>query len=182
MWGGTDDAESMVAIQTAIESGITLIDTAPAYGFGHAEEIVGRALAGRRDRVVLATKCGLVWHCRKGKLFFNSEEGSITQGEGKYQVHRYLGRDAIRYEVEQSLRRLKVDYIDLYQTHWQDVTTPIDETMDELLRRRPYGGGGLYQGPARTRQETHEGAWPGSVSIQVPLWRCCAPTREGRSF
>ncbi len=139
MWGGTDDAESMVAIQTAIESGITLIDTAPAYGFGHAEEIVGRALAGRRDRVVLATKCGLVWHCRKGKLFFNSEEGSITQGEGKYQVHRYLGRDAIRYEVEQSLRRLKVDYIDLYQTHWQDVTTPIDETMDELLRLKQAG-------------------------------------------
>lgn len=139
MWGGTDDSKSIVAIQAAIEAGITLIDTAPAYGFGHAEELVGRALVGRRDRVVLATKCGLVWHCRKGNLFFNSEEGNITPGVGKYQVHRYLGREAIRYELEQSLRRLKVDCIDLYQTHWQDATTPIAETMDELLRLKQAG-------------------------------------------
>jgi methylglyoxal reductase len=139
MWGGTDDRASIAAIQAAIEEGITLIDTAPAYGFGHSEELVGRALAGRRDRVVLATKCGLVWHCHKGNLFFNSEDGNITQGKGKYQVYRYLGRDAIRYELEQSLRRLKVDCIDLYQTHWQDATTPIAETMDELLRLKQAG-------------------------------------------
>lgn len=139
MWGGTDDTESIAAIQAAIDAGISLIDTAPAYGFGRAEELVGRALAGRRDRVVLATKCGLVWHCAKGRLFFNSEEGNITAGEGKYRVHRYLGRDGIRYELEQSLRRLKVDCIDLYQTHWQDPTTPIGETMDELQRLKRDG-------------------------------------------
>lgn len=139
MWGGTDERESVAAIQAAIDAGITLIDTAPAYGFGLSEEIVGKAIAGRRDRVVLATKCGLVWHCAKGELFFQSDEGTITQDGGKYHVHRYLGRDGVRYEIEQSLRRLKVDCIDLYQTHWQDATTPIAETMAELLRLKQEG-------------------------------------------
>lgn len=139
MWGGTDARQSIAAIQAAIDAGITLIDTAPAYGFGVSEELVGKAIAGRRDRVVLATKCGLVWHCRKGNPFFNSDDGNITQGEGKYRVHRYLGRDGIRHEIEQSLRRLNVECIDLYLTHWQDPTTPIAETMDELMRLKHEG-------------------------------------------
>jgi len=123
MWGGTDEAKSIAAIHASIDVGVSLIDTAPAYGQGVAEDIVGKALKGRRDKVVLATKCGLVWHTQKGNHFFDLDDGP---------VHRYLGRDAIIYEVEQSLSRLGTDYIDHYITHWQDPTTPIDETMEAL--------------------------------------------------
>lgn len=130
MWGGTEESESIAAIQASIDAGITLIDTAPAYGQGLAEELVGRAIKGRRDKVVLATKCGLVWHTTKGHHFFDYD--------GK-PVHRYLGRDAIFYEVEQSLRRLGTDHIDHYITHWQDPTTPIAETMDALVELKQQG-------------------------------------------
>ncbi|WLR94874.1 aldo/keto reductase [Shinella zoogloeoides] len=128
MWGGTDEAESIAAIQASLEAGVTLIDTAPAYGLGRSEEIVGRALAGRRDKAVIATKCGLVWHTQKGNHFFDQDSKP---------VHRYLGRDSIVHEVEESLRRLGTDYIDLYITHWQDPTTPIEESvaaLEELKR------------------------------------------------
>ncbi len=124
MWGGTDEAQAIRAIQASIDEGINLIDTAPAYGLGLSEEIVGKAIAGRRGKVVLATKCGLVWHVNRGVLHFEQA--------GK-PVYRYLGADSIRYEVEQSLKRLRTDVIDLYQTHWQDSTTPIAETMGALL-------------------------------------------------
>ena len=123
MWGGTDTARAVAAIQASVDEGITLIDTAPAYGQGVSEEIVGRALEGRRDKVVLATKCGLVWHTDKGRHFFDV---------GGRPVHRYLGKDAIVHEAEQSLRRLNTDRIDHYITHWQDPTTPIAETMEAL--------------------------------------------------
>ncbi|PKA45109.1 aldo/keto reductase (plasmid) [Rhizobium sullae] len=128
MWGGTDEAQSVAAIQASLDAGVTLIDTAPAYGLGRAEEIVGKALAGRRDKAVIATKCGLVWHTQKGNHFFDQD--------GK-PVHRYLGRDSIVHEVEDSLRRLGTDHIDLYITHWQDATTPVEETvaaLEELQR------------------------------------------------
>ena len=130
MWGGTDTARSIAAIQASVDEGVTLIDTAPAYGQGVAEEIVGRALAGRRDEVVLATKCGLVWHTRKGNHFFDA---------GGRPVHRYLGGDSIVHEVEQSLRRLGTDRIDHYITHWQDPTTPIEETVEALERLEAAG-------------------------------------------
>lgn len=130
MWGGTDEAESIAAIQASLEAGVTLIDTAPAYGLGRSEEIVGKAIAGRRDRAVIATKCGLVWHTQKGKHFFDQD--------GK-PVHRYLGRDGIIHEVEESLRRLGTDYIDLYITHWQDPTTPIEETVAALEELKKAG-------------------------------------------
>jgi aryl-alcohol dehydrogenase-like predicted oxidoreductase len=123
MWGGTDERKSVAAIETSIEEGISLIDTAPAYGQGLSEEIVGKAIRGKRDRVVLATKCGLVWHTTRGNHFFDYDGRP---------VHRNLGRDAIIYEVEQSLKRLGTDHIDLYITHWQDPTTPIAETMAAL--------------------------------------------------
>ncbi|WP_047465574.1 aldo/keto reductase [Rhizobium rhizogenes] len=123
MWGGTDEAESIAAIQASLGAGVTLIDTAPAYGLGRSEEIVGKALAGRRDKAVIATKCGLVWHTDKGRHFFDQDGRP---------VHRYLGRDAIFHEIEESLRRLGTDYIDLYITHWQDPTTPVEETMRAL--------------------------------------------------
>jgi methylglyoxal reductase len=130
MWGGTDEAESIAAIQASLDAGVTLIDTAPAYGLGRSEEIVGKALTGRRDKAVIATKCGLVWHTEKGKHFFDQD--------GK-PVHRYLGRDSIIHEVEESLRRLGTDYIDLYITHWQDPTTPIEETVAALEELKKAG-------------------------------------------
>jgi methylglyoxal reductase len=123
MWGGSDEAQSIDAIRCSVDEGVTLIDTAPAYGQGRAEEIVGKALKGRRDKVILATKCGLVWHTQKGNHFFD------VDGQP---VHRYLGKDGIIFEVEQSLKRLGTDYIDHYITHWQDPTTPISETMEAL--------------------------------------------------
>lgn len=130
MWGGTDEDRSIAAIQASVDAGVSLIDTAPAYGQGVAEEIVGKALKGRRDKVVLATKCGLVWHTQKGNHFFDYD--------GK-PVHRYLGKDEIIYEVEQSLTRLGTDYIDHYITHWQDPTTPITETMEALEALKQQG-------------------------------------------
>jgi aryl-alcohol dehydrogenase-like predicted oxidoreductase len=130
MWGGTNEATSIKAINTALDEGISLIDTAPAYGQGLAEEIVGRAIKGRRDEVVLATKCGLVWHVQKGNHFFDYDSGP---------VHRYLGRDSIIHEVDESLRRLGTDYIDHYITHWQDPTTPVAETMEALERLKAEG-------------------------------------------
>lgn len=119
MWGGTDDAEAVRTIQEAIDRGITLIDTAPVYGFGHSEEIVGAALAegGRRARVLIATKVGLDW--KDGQPFRNA------------------ARHRIQEEIEQSLRRLRTDVIDIYQVHWPDPNVPIEETaatMADLQR------------------------------------------------
>ena len=130
MWGGTDERQSVAAIQAAIDEDISLIDTAPAYGKGLAEQIVGNAIRGRRDKVVLVTKCGLVWHTTRGNHFFDYD------GQP---VHRHLGAESIAYEVEQSLRRLGTDHIDLYITHWQDPTTPIAETMAALENLKRQG-------------------------------------------
>ncbi len=130
MWGGTDEAAALKAIDASIDAGVSLIDTAPAYGLGRSEELVGQAIAGKRDRVVIATKCGLNWHHGKGNHFFD-ENGTP--------VHRYLGGDGITHELEQSLKRLGTDYIDLYITHWQDPTTPIAETVEALVRLRDAG-------------------------------------------
>jgi aryl-alcohol dehydrogenase-like predicted oxidoreductase len=147
MWGGTDEAAAVDGIRASLDAGVTLIDTAPAYGMGRAEEIVGAALAGRRDEVTLVTKCGLVWHTDKGRHFFDQA--------GK-PVHRYLGRESIRHEVEESLRRLRTDRIDLYITHWQDPTTPIEETLgalEELKREgkiRAIGASNLSQAELET--------------------------------
>ncbi len=130
MWGGADEQAALRGIEAAFDAGVNFFDTAPAYGLGRSEELIGRALAGRRDKVVIATKCGLAWHTDRGTYFF-------TQA-GK-PVHKYLGGDSIIYECEQSLKRLRTDYIDLYQTHWQDSTTPIEETMSALLKLKEQG-------------------------------------------
>jgi aryl-alcohol dehydrogenase-like predicted oxidoreductase len=115
MWGGSNDGESIKTIQHAVDVGINLIDTAPVYGFGHSEEIVGQALAegGRRDKAVLATKVALEWV--DGKVFRNSSPARI------------------RKEIEDSLRRLRTDRIDIYQVHWPDSTVPIEETAETML-------------------------------------------------
>ncbi len=129
-WGGSNEKESIEAIHATIDQGVSLIDTAPAYGFGLAEEILGRAIKDCREKVVLSTKCGLVWHIKQGNHFFSSEG---------HDVHRYLGKDAIIYDLEKSLSRLQTDYIDHYITHWQDPTTPIEETMEALVRLKEQG-------------------------------------------
>ncbi|MCW5221356.1 aldo/keto reductase [Verminephrobacter aporrectodeae subsp. tuberculatae] len=130
MWGGSDDAAAIDAICASLDAGIRLIDTAPAYGLGHAERLLGKALKGRRHQAIVATKCGLVWHTREGTHFFD---------EAGVPVYRHLARASIFHEVEQSLMRLQTDYIDLYITHWQDATTPVTETMGALLDLRAQG-------------------------------------------
>lgn len=138
MWGGADEADSIRAIHAALDAGITLVDTAPIYGFGLSETIVGKALKGRRDRVVLATKCNMVCNPDHGKFFFRST-GLGPDPHGQIVVNLYGGADSIRREVEESLARLQTDYIDLYQTHWQDTTTPFEETMGALLDLKRQG-------------------------------------------
>lgn len=131
MWGGTDYNLSVKAVEKAIDLGMTTIDTAPAYGFGLSEEIVGKAIKGKRDKVQILTKYGLRWDTQKGKLFFPS-----VSNEGKpVNMHKYASKEGVIFECEQSLKRLGVDYIDLYQIHWPDPTTPVHETMEavELL-------------------------------------------------
>ena len=120
-WGGNDDDASVRTIHTALDRGVNVIDTAPAYGFGHSEEVVGRAIAevGGRDRVVLATKLGLERH-----------------GDALY---RNSSRAHIMHEIEESLDRLRTDYIDLYQVHWPDPRTPYEETAEALLELKRAG-------------------------------------------
>ena len=139
MWGGADDNESIKAIHAGLDSGIDLIDTAPVYGFGRSEEVVGKAIKGRRDKVVLATKCGLVWNKTAGILHFTTNEKSVTKTDFTKSVYKYLHPDSIREEVELSLKRLQTDYIDLYQTHWQEETTPISDTMSMLEKLKDEG-------------------------------------------
>jgi aryl-alcohol dehydrogenase-like predicted oxidoreductase len=140
LWGGQDDRDSIQAIHAALDRGINLIDTAPIYGFGRSEEIVGKAIADRRDSVVLATKCGLRWEGSGGEFHFASDDvGIADKVTAKYQVHRYLAPESIRLELENSLRRLGVETIDLYQTHWQESTTPVDDTMQTLVDLKTEG-------------------------------------------
>ncbi|MCM8820644.1 MAG: aldo/keto reductase [Candidatus Omnitrophica bacterium] len=139
MWGGAEEKEAIDAIKAALDNGINLIDTAPVYGFGRSEEIVGKAIKGIRGKVVLATKCGLVWDKEVGAFHFFSDNRVIRKDSGEIKVFKYLAPSSIRKEIEESLRRLGTDYIDLYQTHWQDPTTPIEDTMKELLKLKQEG-------------------------------------------
>lgn len=132
MWGGAEEKDAIAGIHAALDNGINLIDTAPAYGFGLSEQLVGKAIQGKRDKVILSTKCGLVWDREKGEFFFYSDEKHPTEGPAKHAIYRYLGPESIREELEKSLKRLGTDYIDVYFTHWQDSTTPISETRDVL--------------------------------------------------
>jgi methylglyoxal reductase len=141
MWGGTKKNDPSGAIRAAIDHGINFIDTAPMYGYGHSEELVGAALKGIRDKVVLATKCGMVWYKNEGDKFFDASETGEAEGEAdkKYEVYINLRPAMIRHEIEESLRRLKTDRIDLYQTHWQDSTTKTEDVMAELLLLKQEG-------------------------------------------
>jgi len=104
-WGENDDEISIKAIHKSLEYGVNWIDTAPVYGFGHSEEIVGKALKGKRDKAILSTKCGLQWYKEKGSKHF-SRDG--------HEVYRDLSPEGIRRDLEYSLKRLDTDYIDVY--------------------------------------------------------------------
>lgn len=132
MWGGTDEGDSVTAIHAALDAGVNLIDTAPIYGFGLSEEIVGKAISGRRDKVILATKCGMVCNPEVGESKFRVNT-MVPDEHGHIPIHIYLGPESVRRELEASLQRLGTDYVDLYQTHWQDSTTSIQDTMGVLM-------------------------------------------------
>jgi len=119
-WGPVDDTESIKAIHRAIDLGINWIDTAAVYGLGHSEEVVAKALKGKRKEIFLATKCGMIWDAK----------GHVT-------IH--ASASSIRKEIEASLKRLITDYIDLYQIHWPDPETPVEESWGELVRLREEG-------------------------------------------
>ncbi|MEW5677169.1 aldo/keto reductase [Flavobacterium enshiense] len=137
MWGGNEEKDSIEAIHASIDNGVTSIDTAPFYGLGLSETVIGKALKGKdRSKVQLLTKFGLVWdgsNQGKGDYFFDvSHNGSALP------VYKFASKQNVIKEVEESLKRLHTDYIDLLQLHWPDVTTPINETMEaiELLKQQ----------------------------------------------
>lgn len=131
MWGGNEQKDSIASVQASIENGITTLDTAPFYGFGLSEKMIGEAIKGYdRSKIQLLTKFGLVWdgsNNGKGEFFFDAEENGK-----EIPVYKYASKANVIKEVEESLTRLQTDYIDLLQIHWPDATTPISETMEAL--------------------------------------------------
>jgi len=129
MWGGNEHGDSINAIRAAYEHGVTSIDTAPIYGQGASEQIIGEAIKGiPRDKIQILTKYGLRWDLAKGQFYMKS----ITNSGKEIDVYKYAGKESIIEECERSLRLLNTDYIDLYQIHWPDPTTPIQESMDAI--------------------------------------------------
>lgn len=128
LWGGADANDAIKAVETAIDHGMTTIDTAAVYGFGLSEELVGKAVKGKRDKTQILTKFGMVWDEKKGKLYFATKDNS-----GKdIDIYAYSSKERVFADCDSSLKRLGTDYIDLYQIHWPDATTPISETMEAL--------------------------------------------------
>ncbi len=131
MWGGTERKDAIDAIRNSIWLGVTSIDTAPIYGQGTSEEIVGEAIKGiPRDQIQILTKYGMRWDLKKGDFAFHSKK---TSGE-EIDIYKYAGKESIIKECEDSLKRLGTDYIDLYQIHWPDSTTPIQESMEAVAK------------------------------------------------
>ena len=127
-WGGQDEAESIRTVRASVDAGVTSIDTAPVYGFGRSEVVLGRALVGIRDQVQILTKVGLRWDLEEGSHYFDTDDPAGRP----HSIWRNLRPHSIRHEVEQSLQRLGVDHIDLIQCHWPDPSTPIAESMGAL--------------------------------------------------
>ncbi|HEX6429312.1 MAG TPA: aldo/keto reductase [Niastella sp.] len=136
MWGGADRKEAIAAIQAAYDNGVTSIDTAPAYGQGASEEIVAEAIKGiPRHRLQILTKFGLRWDVQQGEFFFKSKDNDGRDID----IYKLASRESVMKECDNCLRRLQTDYIDLFQIHWHDTTTPIAETMEALLRLQEQG-------------------------------------------
>ncbi|RAJ06876.1 aryl-alcohol dehydrogenase-like predicted oxidoreductase [Chitinophaga skermanii] len=136
MWGGAEHNDAIAAIHASLAEGVTSIDTAPIYGQGHSESIVGEAIQSvSRDKVQILTKFGMTWEGTKGQFAFDSQDN-----HGKdIKIYKYAGKESIIAECENSLKRLRTDYIDLYQIHWPDNTTPIEETFEAVLRLKEQG-------------------------------------------
>jgi aryl-alcohol dehydrogenase-like predicted oxidoreductase len=162
-WGEQDDKDSLNALHTAIDLGVNWIDTAPAYGWGHSEKIVGKAIKGKRDKVFIFTKCGLV----KGK------DGQPVNN---------LKPKNIKNEVEESLRRLDIDYIDLYQFHWPDPDTDIEEsweTMQELIKEGKIRYAGLSNHDYRLMEKAIKIA---PITSNQPIYNMINRTSEEKVF
>lgn len=131
MWGGNEKQDSIDAVHASLDHGVTSLDTAPFYGFGLSEELIGQAIKGKdRSKIQLLSKFGLVWdgsNNEKGEFFFDANDNGKT-----IPVYKYAAKTNIIKEVEESLKRLGTDYLDLLQLHWPDATTPISETMEAL--------------------------------------------------
>ncbi len=134
MWGGAEEKDAIKALHASFDKGISSIDTAPVYGFGKSEELVGKAMHGiSRDKYQILTKFGMNWQTEEGQFVFDTKNN-----EGQpVKMYRFSGRKKVKQECEDSLKRLKTDYIDLLQIHWPDPTTPISDTMEvvsELIK------------------------------------------------
>ncbi len=166
MWGSANRADAIEAIRRSYEVGVTSIDTAPVYGQGDSEEIVGEAIKDiPRDKIQLLTKFGMRWDLTKGTLSYQSH---TTEGK-PIDIYKYAGKESVIEECENSLRRLKTDYIDLYQIHWHDVTTPISETF-EAVEKLIQQGKVRYAGVCNYRPEWMSEAIKTTniISNQVP--------------
>ncbi len=138
MWGGSDEKTSIDAIKASIDAGVSTIDTAAIYGMGHSESLVAKAIAGYpREKVVIATKCGMRWDDPKGE---GIDPWSQKSPDGRDVVIRKNSKpSSIFYEVEESLKRLRTDYIDLYQIHWPDTSTPLEDSFTAMEKLRQQG-------------------------------------------
>ncbi|HET6246848.1 MAG TPA: aldo/keto reductase [Tepidisphaeraceae bacterium] len=135
MWGGNEEQESIDALTASIDNGVTTIDTAAIYGMGYSEELVGKAIAGRRNKVVIATKCGMRWDTEEG-----SEPWPQKNREGKdIVIRKNANPKSIALECERSLRRLGIDEIDLYQIHWPDTSTKVEDSMAAMVKLKNQG-------------------------------------------
>jgi len=135
MWGGTQEKEALEAIQTSIDHGVNTIDTAAIYGMGLSEELVGKAIQGRREKVIIATKCGMRWDIDQG-----SDPWSLDGPDGKpITIRKNSNPQSIIYECEQSLKRLNVDVIDLYQIHWPDTSTRLEDSWKAMVQLKEQG-------------------------------------------
>jgi aryl-alcohol dehydrogenase-like predicted oxidoreductase len=165
-WGGANEKESVDAIQVAIDHGMTTVDTAPVYGFGQSEEFVGKAVKGKREKVQILTKFGLVWETATSNIHF--EKTKDNSGK-ELSIYRNGRKESIIRECEKSLRRLSTDYIDLYQQHWPDIHTPVEETMEALEILKTQGkikAGGVSNFSAEQMAEADQ--YFKLVSNQVP--------------
>ncbi|HYO07383.1 MAG TPA: aldo/keto reductase [Tepidisphaeraceae bacterium] len=139
MWGGTDEDESIRAMHASIDHGVTTIDTAAIYGMGYSEQLVARAIKGRRDKVQVATKCGMRWD-PPAQGDQGSDPWPQKDNQGRDVIIRKNARaQSIVHECEQSLKRLEVDVIDLYQIHWPDATTPVEESIRAMAKLKEQG-------------------------------------------
>lgn len=166
MWGKSNHDEAVRAIKAAYELGMTSIDTAPIYGQGESERIVGEAIRGiPRDRVQILTKFGMRWDVAQGEFAFKSKDNQ----DNPIDIYKYAGKESVIKECEDSLRRLGTDYIDLYQIHWPDSTTPLSETF-EAVERLIGQGKVRYAGVCNYDAALLEDAakYIGLVSDQIP--------------